>query len=126
VTHRLRAVSWWLGVFIACHLTLGASQSSADFNLKSYLELRESPQVQAQLKDYFTGVGRGIFWTNAWLRARNAPRLFCMPDALALDEGIIQSILDQEIRDARRSYKSDTPVEFILVMGFANKFPCPS
>ncbi len=101
-----------VATFLPLLLILSASTSNADITLKAYLDLRESPQVREKLRTYFTGVGRGIFWSNAVLNARGAQPLFCMPDKLALDEGIIQSVLDQEIRAPSEGspYTGDTPV----------------
>ena len=115
---------WRLVVFVLFLSWPGLS--SADFNLKAYLELRDIPQTQENVRNYFTGVGRGIFWANTLVAAKGAPPIFCMPKSLALDEGIIQSILDQEIRDnaEKHAYKNDTPVELILLYAFINKFPC--
>jgi hypothetical protein len=53
-------------------------------------------------------------------------RLFCMPEKLALDEGVIQSLLDQEIREpaAGVPYPSGTSIELILTQAFVRRFPC--
>jgi len=46
----------------AIFLVVIASPSHADFQLKEYLKLREvSETAREQLRNYFTGVGRGIF-----------------------------------------------------------------
>lgn len=105
---------------------LSASPCSADVTLKAYLDLRDSPRSRETLRTYFTGVGRGIFWSNTVLNVRGAQPLFCMPEKLALDEGVIQSVLDQEIRGPSegRTYKADTAVELILVSAFISRFPC--
>ena len=118
---------WWrLVVFTTLLLMAWPSLSAADFSLKSYLNLRDKPQTQESLRTYFIGVGRGIFWANVLVTTNGTSPIFCMPKGLALDEGIIQSILNQEIRenDEKHVYESDTPVELILVHAFINKFPC--
>jgi hypothetical protein len=112
--------------YIGILLVLVASPCSAEVPLKEYLELREVPQVAERLRGYFTGVGRGIFWSNVEIATRGMQPLFCMPENLALDEGIIQSLLDQEIRSPTRGrrYSNETSVELILINAFIGRFPC--
>lgn len=126
MTYSSRKVSSWIGILLAFGIALGASPLYADVTLKAYLDLRQTPEIREKLRTYFTGVGRGIFYSNAALYIRGAQRLFCMPDDLALDEGIIQALLDQEIRGPGegRSYEGDTSVELILLNAFIYRFPC--
>jgi len=100
--------------------------AKADFDLKSYMELKEHDAVAESLKYYTTGVGRGIFWANARIGAYGGKKLFCMPPKLALDEGLIQSLLHQEIRSpaSAQPYADETPVEFIMLVAFESRFPC--
>jgi hypothetical protein len=99
------------------------SSATADIPLERYNDFKNNVP---QFKDYLVGVGRGIFWANAVLRATGRPRLFCMPENLKLDEGIILSLVDQEIRDpsSGKSWGSDAPVEMIMAFAFKNRFPC--
>ena len=114
-----------LGLLI---VLLMSSSVNADFNLGLYRKLGQVPETKEKLRDYVTGVGRGIFWANVMLGVENKVRLFCMPKKLSLDEAIIQSLLDQEIKrpTSRRGepYENDTPIELILTTAFINRFPC--
>jgi len=52
--------------------------------------------------------------------------LFCIPRKLSLDEGVIHSLLDQEIRNpaSGKQYTPDSDIELILVSAFISRFPC--
>lgn len=94
----------------------------ADMPLSQYEEFKKLPPF----KDYVAGVGRGIFWANIVMKTEGGPSLFCMPNKLALDEGLIYSLLDQEIRSPSSGsrYELTTPLELILVRSFIARFPC--
>ena len=102
-------------VFFSCF-------ANADFPVKHYYEFKKVDKFE----DYLIGLGRGIFWTNTVLEVSKQKRIFCMPGGLALDQGIILSVIDQEVRNptGRDSWKPDTTIELIAVLAFKNKFPC--
>ena len=99
-----------------------AASTYAEFPLSTYAELKNNDKF----KGYVTGVGRGIFWANVVMEAQGRSPLFCMPNKLALDEGLILSLLDQEIRSSSvdSDYKADTSIELILTNAFIKRFPC--
>jgi hypothetical protein len=93
--------------------------------VKDYRTIKERGDVRDQfLVGYVTGVGRGIFWTNVALKTHNMKPLFCMPDKLGLDSGIISSLLEQELRNSPPVYNDDSSIEMILVFSFQKRFPC--
>ena len=98
----------------------------AEFTVEEYRQFEQYPEVKESLNSYVTGVGRGIFWANVMLGFQNTPPLFCIPANLSLDEGIIISLLDQEIRNPMKGarYEADTPIELILTGAFIHRFPC--
>ena len=95
----------------------------ADVPVSRYLDYVKS---QPAFTDYLVGIGRGVFWTNTVLEISNQKPLFCMPNNLALDRGIVLSLIDQEVRNpsSRKPWKEDTPIELIMVVAFQKKFPC--
>ncbi|HRB17240.1 MAG: hypothetical protein H8K10_03960 [Nitrospira sp.] len=113
-------------ILIGVVLFLMPSAAKAEFSLEQYRSLIQSAEVKDKLSDYVTGVGRGIFWANVMLGADNKERLFCLPAKLALDAGIIQSVLAQELRMSSpdATYEDDTPIELILTKAFMRRFPC--
>jgi len=100
--------------------------AEAEFTLGQYRQIVQDPALKERLDSYLTGVGRGVFWANVMLRAQKKRQLFCMPAELSLDEGIIESLFDQEIRRPTKSahYGEDTPIELILISAFIQRFPC--
>jgi len=95
---------------------------SAEFTVSEYRELKDLPEM----KSYVTGVGRGIMWTNVVAVNHYGQRpLFCVPEKFILDEAVILSLLDQEIRQPSRDYQPETfPIELILLTSFQERFPC--
>lgn len=78
----------------------------------------------SDLKSYIEGVGKGIEWSNSTLQARGQKPLCCPPDTLLLDEEKFIRIIDRQIAKMRNPAGS-TPVELILLMGLADRYPCP-
>ena len=101
---------------------LVSRQARADFPVGRYAEFLKVPSF----KDYLVGVGRGVFWSNVMLKVRSEKPFFCMPSRLALDEGIILSLINQEITkpSSGKPWKADTSVEMVMVVAFMTKFPC--
>ncbi|MDY0251420.1 MAG: hypothetical protein RBR45_15450 [Pseudomonas sp.] len=102
---------------------INAKVVSADVTVENYHQFKGNVD---QFDDYLVGVGRGIFWTNIVLNVEGRDKIFCMPNGLSLDQGIILSVIDQEVRRPtdRGSWEKDVPVELIAVYAFRNKFPC--
>lgn len=100
----------------------------ADITLEKYRSYKKLPQGEKNLGIYVTGVGRGISWYNLMLEAKDMPKLFCLPKNLSLDQGIIESLLDQEIRASVSGikYKDDDFIELIMLEAFVGRFPCAS
>ena len=105
---------------------LFSSSAKADFDLKTYTDAKQHDETKDKVNAYITGVGRGIFWANVAISAHGGRKLFCMPLNLALDEGLIHSLLDQEIRSPEKGkpYTDDTSVELIMLRAFESRFPC--
>ena len=101
---------WWSG-FVHADMPLFVYQKSKDAEF---------------VRSYVTGVGRGMLWLNEAATARYKRPLFCVPPRLALDEQIIHSLLDQEIRAPAggRMYGPDIEIELILYNALVSRFPC--
>ena len=110
-------------IVLTCVFIAWIRTASAEIPLRFYTD----PQFDlAQHKDYVVGLGRGIFWANVLLRVQGKPPLFCMPPHLALDEGIILSLIDQEIRSpsSGKPWADDTTIEFLMAYAFMQRFSC--
>ncbi len=108
---------------IVCALAVCSANAAAEVPLSKYAELRKNVP---QFKDYLVGVGRGIFWANVLLDVHGKQKLFCMPEKLAFDEGIILSLLEPEIRSpsSGKPWPADDAVEMIMAFAIASRFPC--
>ena len=113
-------IGFCTAVFAALHL---CSTAFADIDVSKYPLFMK--QFGPDFKHYLVGVGRGVFWANMLLTSGGRP-IFCMPSRLHLDEGLILSLIDQEIRDppSGKTWAGDTSVELIMVYAFIDRFPC--
>lgn len=59
-------------------------------------------------------------------KLRDEPPTICLPDRLALDTGIVTSILNQEIRNPSivAGYEQDTSIEVITLNALEARFSC--
>ena len=98
----------------------------AEFTLEQYRKFDQYPTIEEKMHSYINGVGTGIFWANVGLGFQGKERLFCPPGNLAMSKRIILSIFDQELRNPYqgKDYKSDIPIEVILLNAFMSSFPC--
>jgi hypothetical protein len=114
---------WWF-VVLACAIGFWTSSASAEIPVNKYAEFKKNVP---QFKDYLIGLGRGIFWANTMLGTQGKPSLFCMPENLNLDDGIILSIIDQEIRSpsTKTPWGDEATVEMVAAFAFVSRFPCP-
>jgi hypothetical protein len=119
----MKTIRRWNLVALVCVLAFWSWPSSAEVPVAKYAEFRDVPQF----KEYLVGLGRGVFWANVLLRVYGKSRLFCIPEKLALDEGVILSLIDQEIRSPSdgKPWGDDDPVEMVMAFAFARRFPCP-
>lgn len=109
---------------IACSLILCISSAHAEIPANKYTEFKKNVP---QFKDYLIGLGRGIFWANTLIEMQGKPKLFCMPENLSLDDGLILSIIDQEIKkpSIKKPWGNGDTVEMVAAIAFVNRFPCP-
>jgi hypothetical protein len=112
---------------LAASVLVFCAHASAEINVGAYREFQKDPVVKDKVADYVIGVGRGVFWANVMLRYRGQEQLFCMPEKLALDGPLIESLLDQEIRTPASGvpYQDDASIELIVLRALESRFPCP-
>ncbi len=116
-----------LMMFVVGAVSMCATVADAEITVKFYRETNGVENIPG-MKDYIVGVGRGIFWSSIFLETHGGAKIFCLPHNLAFDEGIILSVLDQEVRQPSSGvpWKDGTPIDLILVAGLSHKFPCNS
>jgi hypothetical protein len=87
----------------------------------------KDPAVVALARTYVLGLGEGMRTANVAL-GRNAPRLFCPPEKLALGPENFLDVLDQAIGDlSAQMSKADLAsrdISVVLLRGMADTFPC--
>lgn len=97
---------------------------NAEVSVLDYKTLKASGELPKDFESYLVGVGRGAFWASAIAEPSGGKKLFCMPEKLALDKGVILAVLDQELRESDPAIIGKRPIELVLVNAFRTRFPC--
>jgi hypothetical protein len=110
---------------LALLLWLVAANASAEMSVRQYLADRDAANTAAfdrLAKPYLTGVGEGLLWANAQLKAQKNTPFFCDPDDVSLTTADYLLMVNSETKQAY--VKPDYPVELLLLKGLQARFPC--
>jgi len=111
--------------FLALWLVLAAANASAEMTVRQYIADRDATSKSAfdrLVKPYLTGVGEGLMWANAQLKADKGEPFFCDPDEATLTTADYLQVVDGE---AKQPYvEPDYPIELLLLKGLQRKYPC--
>ena len=110
---------------IALVLLLAASGASAEMTVKQYLADRDAVNKSAfdrLVKPYLHGVGEGLVWANAQLKAQKGTPFFCDPDEVTLTADEYLSVVDSETKQPY--VEPEYPIELLLLKGLQRKYPC--
>src|SRR5579859_7962650 len=96
------------------------SQAHAEMTGEQYLAL--VGEVKDLKKFGLSETENGMSWANTELRARGQPRLYCVPEKMAMSpdqaDTILRSYLDEHPEQAKY------PVALILLRAMEETFPC--
>lgn len=110
---------------ISLALLLVASSASAEMTVRQYLADRDAANKSAfdrLVRPYLTGVGEGLLWANAQLKAQKSTPFFCDADDVNLTTDEFLSVVDGE---AKQPYaEPEYPIELLMLKGLQRKFPC--
>jgi hypothetical protein len=109
-----------LGICLLVFIQLCASSANAEFTVREYKVMKRTELF----KEYITGVGRGIYWTNLQLQQTANPPLYCQPIKLSLSADNYLDIIDRYIAENKDKIKPESFIEFILLKGMIDTFPC--
>ncbi len=110
---------------LAFLLALAAANASAEMSVRQYLADRDAANRSAfdrLVKPYLTGVGEGLLWANAQLKAQKSTPFFCDPDDVSLTTTDYLAIVDGETKQPY--VQPEYPIELLLLKGLQGKFPC--
>lgn len=110
---------------LAFLLALAAANVSAEMSVRQYLADRDAANRSAfdrLVKPYLTGVGEGLLWANAQLKAQKSTPFFCDPDDVSLTTTDYLAIVDGETKQPY--VQPEYPIELLLLKGLQGKFPC--
>ncbi|MBL8539352.1 MAG: hypothetical protein JNK68_03170 [Betaproteobacteria bacterium] len=112
-------------ILAALPFFLAAANASADMSVRRYLADRDAANKSAfdrLTKPYLTGVGEGLLWANAQIKAQKGTPFFCDPDDVALTTADYLAIID---REAQQAYvQPEYPIELVMLKGLQARFPC--
>ena len=106
-------------------LLLASFSATAEMSVRQYLADRDAMNKSAfdrLAKPYLTGVGEGLLWANAQLKAQKSAPFFCDPDNVNLSTADFLAILDREVKEAY--VQAEYPIELLLLKGLQARFPC--
>ena len=107
-------------VMILCCLFF-INTAEAGPRLKDYADVKNDEKFQI----YIFGIGEGYGIANVDIEIRGQRPFFCPPDKLALNKTNYLNILDKYINSPTgQKEPSDTPLEFLLIEGLKQTFPC--
>jgi hypothetical protein len=115
----------FMKVFLALVLWLASFNASAEMSVRQYLADRDASNKAAfdrLVKPYLTGVGEGLLWANAQLKAQKGTPFFCDPDDVSLATTDYLSIVDSETKQPY--VQPEYPVELLMLKGLQARFPC--
>jgi Rap1a immunity proteins len=100
---------------------LATTPAVAEMTAKSMLERLERGDPAGRF--FLMGTGNGLSWANAQLYTAHKPRLFCVPDKLALTSDQELDILKRYVRE--HPTFADMSVGAVLAEAMIDAFPCP-
>jgi hypothetical protein len=109
-----------LGIGLFVFIQLCASFVNAEYTIREYKVMKRTEIF----KEYITGVGRGIYWTNMQLQQTANPPLYCQPMKLSLSADNYLDIIDRYIAENKDKIKPESFIEVILLKGMIDTFPC--
>lgn len=96
--------------------------------ISNYSRVKGSQEVGI----YLAGAGGALLAANSALELNHAKKLYCQPNKLTLGPENYISIFEKRLEDNRDFYNkliekigSDLPIEFVLLDGLKETFPCP-
>ncbi|HVM77621.1 MAG TPA: hypothetical protein VMU06_01290 [Stellaceae bacterium] len=103
-----------------------ANAAYADVSVKDYLDLRKEPGASEKLRDYVTGLGRGMFVYAINDETKGRTPAFCVPAKLPLTAENYQQLLDNYLRDHRNLMPAlgKQTIEIVLLYALIDAFPC--
>jgi hypothetical protein len=103
----------------------GHAMTLADY--RAYRTAAAAAPAATAVARYIDGIGTGLVWADAYLAARNQPKMFCAPATLPA-EGGFAPLLDAQIASHRgltTPYPDDTNLALILLNALMLTYPCP-
>jgi hypothetical protein len=111
--------------FVVLVFLMAAANASAEMTVRQYVADRDAANKSAfdrLVKPYLTGVGEGLMWANAQLKAQKSTPFFCDADEETLTTADYLKVVDDE---SKESYvQPEYPIELLLLKGLQKKFPC--
>ncbi len=93
---------------------------NAEITIKYFVENKDSVIVESMI----TGMGNGISATNAMLKYKKQPQLFCPPTSIALNYKNMVNIIENEIKRQGFSKIENEILSPFMMMGYIAEFPC--
>ncbi len=93
------------------------------YTIDEYKEqIKEGGNSKAFMEMYVIGVGQGFNWASGVSRANKDKEIFCPPNNLKINGGLILSIVNDGLETTK--LKGTSPLELYMLQRLAFVFPC--
>jgi len=112
---------------IAATLMVAMQAAHADYTINELEAKHRAPDARVLMDFYLQGVGEGVLYGQAAYKFKQqAPRLYCMPDELALDGAAYFDILEDYLaHEPTKRVLLNKSASAALIFALEYTFPCP-
>ena len=101
-----------------------ASRAQGTLTVRQYREAKANEKMHVNLMFYLSGSEDGFSFSNATLKRKGHPRLYCQPDKLGINESLMESMIDKELNEATNPYGDADPIAAVFLFALQHTFPC--
>jgi hypothetical protein len=107
-------------IFTLMIILNGVSSAYSQVIFKDYEKLKRTQEF----KLFIAGVAEGVSLSNMVLEKQGTKKIFCQPTNATMSADNILNILQKEIDENAKLFKSDTLLGLILIRGLVKTYPC--
>ena len=107
-------------IFALIIIVSGVSPAYSDVRFKDYEKIKNTQEF----KLFISGVAEGVGLSNMILDKQGNKKIFCQPSNVTMSADNLLGILQREIDENAKLFKSDTLLGLILIRGLVKTYPC--
>ena len=107
-------------IFAFIIIVSGVLPAYSQVTFKDYEKLKNTQEF----KLFIAGVAEGVVLSNMVLEKQGNKKIFCQPSNATMSGDNVLNILQREIDENAKLFKSDTLLGLILIRGLVKTYPC--